>query len=150
MQRLSAQSLITTADSVSTSDLKLFKPVAQKQTRLQKLRSILQRFQGAIGSWKPVQSLGKTQTALQPDSGSSGEVMLSVIPELQASQQKLAQKLQLSQQKLPQKLVHASIIRPGDVQICKTADGKDWLLGLGSYGMVSVGFNRNLSTCELI
>lgn len=37
----------------------------------------------------------------------------------------------------PERLVHAAIIDPNDIHVCKTANGKDWLLGSGSYGMVS-------------
>ena len=39
--------------------------------------------------------------------------------------------------KEPEKLVRASIINPNDIQVCKRANGEDWLLGMGSYGMVS-------------
>ena len=35
------------------------------------------------------------------------------------------------------RLVHASVLDAQDIQMCKKADGKDWLLGRGSYGMVS-------------
>ena len=39
--------------------------------------------------------------------------------------------------KAPEKLVHASIIPSDSIQLCKRPDGKDWLLGMGSFGMVS-------------
>ena len=41
-------------------------------------------------------------------------------------------------QQEPQRLVHASIIDPRDIRICKR-DGKDWELGAGSFGTVSPG-----------
>ena len=37
----------------------------------------------------------------------------------------------------PEKLVRASIIDSNDIQMCKQANGEDWLLGIGSFGAVS-------------
>lgn len=48
--------------------------------------------------------------------------------------------LQLSlraESRAPSRLVHASIIDLDEIEICKLATGEDWLLGMGSYGMVS-------------
>ena len=37
----------------------------------------------------------------------------------------------------PARLVHADIIDLDDIKMCKRSSGEDWLLGRGSYGMVS-------------
>lgn len=37
----------------------------------------------------------------------------------------------------PVRLVHAAIIHPHQIQICKRPNGNDWVLGAGSFGMVS-------------
>ena len=37
----------------------------------------------------------------------------------------------------PERLVHAAIVDVNDIQKCHRENGEDWLLGTGSYGMVS-------------
>ncbi len=42
----------------------------------------------------------------------------------------------VAERKAQTRIVHASIINKDEIYICKIANGEDWLLGMGSYGMV--------------
>ena len=42
----------------------------------------------------------------------------------------------VTERKAQTRIVHASIIDKDEIDICKSASGEDWLLGMGSYGMV--------------
>ena len=44
----------------------------------------------------------------------------------------------------PVRLVHADIIDLDDIKMCKQDNGEDWLLGRGSYGMVSPALHLSL------
>ena len=57
---------------------------------------------------------------LDSDSGSKSGLELGAVAERQAQT----------------RIVHASIINKDEIYICKLANGEDWLLGMGSYGMV--------------
>ncbi len=57
---------------------------------------------------------------LDPDSGSKSGLELGAVAERKAQS----------------RIVHASIINKDEIDICTLANGEDWLLGIGSYGMV--------------
>ena len=57
---------------------------------------------------------------LESDSGSKSGLELGAVTERKAQT----------------RIVHASIIDKDEIDICKSASGEDWLLGMGSYGMV--------------
>lgn len=123
-QRVSSYSLVGSSESSSSPDIKFFKPrpVASVTSLRTRMAATAKSSWNALSSLLPaMRSSTAAQYMLDSDSGSRCEVELGSEAEHHA----------------PQRLVHASIIDPNEVQICKQAGGDDWLLGMGSYGMVS-------------
>ena len=91
---------------------KFFSPVLQQQTWLQRWRSSVLSTLRLFDFWRACSGY-KSVTSSE----------LELTPGHERSS--------------PQKLVQAITISPDKVEVCKTEQGKDWLLGMGSYGMVS-------------
>ncbi len=100
---------------------RVFKSVVPQETFRTRLSSAFQSSLTALRVFSPAPFPANAHYVLDSDSLGTSEVELSSGAE----------------HKVPMKLVHANIIDLDEIEICKQANGEDWLLGMGSYGMVS-------------
>ncbi len=92
---------------------RVFRPVVPNQTCQTRLSSVLQ---SSLCALRPAPSPANTNLTLESSSASQS------VPEL----------LHNNEHRLP-----AAMVDFEDIQFCKRAKGEDWLLGSGSFGMVS-------------
>ncbi len=120
LQRESTSRLIGSIGSSGTSDSResrFFNPIVPQESLRTRLSSGLQSLLVALHLATPHASV---HYVLDSDSGSKSVLELGAVAEHKAHT----------------KIVHASIINKDEIDICKLANGEDWLLGMGSYGMV--------------
>ncbi|DBA79257.1 TPA: hypothetical protein ACH3X1_009071 [Trebouxia sp. C0004] len=117
LKRESTSTLIGSSGTSDSRESRFFNPMVPQESLGTRLSSGFQSFLIALHLATPHANV---QYALDSDSGSKSGLALGAVAERKAHT----------------KIVHASIINKDEIDICKSASGEDWLLGMGSYGMV--------------
>ena len=117
LQRQSTSISIGSSDTSDSRESRFFNPMVPQESLRTRLSSGFQSFLVALHLANPGANV---HYVLDSDSGSRSGLELGAVAERKAHA----------------KIVHASIINQDEIDICKLANGEDWLLGMGSYGMV--------------
>ncbi len=117
LQRESTSTLIGSSDTSDSRESRFFNPMVPQESLRTRLSSGFQSFLVVLHL---ATSHANVHYALDSDSGSKSGLELGAVAERKAHT----------------RIVHASIIDKDAIGICKSANGEDWLLGMGSYGTV--------------
>ncbi|DBB12705.1 TPA: hypothetical protein ACH3X3_005482 [Trebouxia sp. C0006] len=121
LKRESTSTLIGSSGTSDSRESRFFNPMVPQESLRTRLSSAFQSLLVAVHLATPHANV---HYVLDSDSGSKSGLKSGL--ELGA----------VAERKAQTRIVHASIINKDEIYICKIANGEDWLLGMGSYGMV--------------
>lgn len=117
LKRESTSTLIGSSGTSDSRESRFFNPMLPQESVRTRLSSGFRSLLVALHLATPHADV---HYVLDSDSGSKSGLELGAVTERKAQT----------------RIVHASIIDKDEIDICKSASGEDWLLGMGSYGMV--------------